>query len=584
MPNKPRWIIDTASPDLSGLLIASGGEYSPSGTLLVSNDTMPREIQLLTNTPTEQLQPLDVTGGSLKASIGDALASPAGGTFTLDYGGVATGPINPDSSETDLSSLLNNNANITTAGGVDVEKSGNSFIVIFRTVGVKSLLTVTLNALVPLATITPYRAQTGAAAVREIQVLTMERNPYATYTGWAVGGAVAGSITAVSAGSATAFAVFRVALSATSSGGSASLTYGKSHVYDIKTAANTGIKANGQITCVDGSALNDKFFDLPGAASAIVRFWFNVSGGGTAPAIPAGGSVSAITTVLVGDTNLAVAAKVAAAIEAHADFTSTAVGGAVITWAAAAYGVKTTVAADGDTGFGVMTISQGNSGQLDQTAFIIHDEIGSIGVWFDGAGAGATGYPAAAAAADRQLRVVVAAGDTAAAVATALEAVLTADSKLTATVSGSLVRTTVDAVGLCEEPTDLSPAVSGFTVESNTDGDATTAQIPFGATAATIQGATENFFKVVAEAPNKWVLTAAAKGALTTPTLSETGLTQPTYFSGAMPLTDSALLLALATTDADELVGILEVEWTDASANKSTVLQLPVRIVRDIIT
>ncbi len=115
---------------------------------------------------------------------------------------------------------------------------------------------------------------------------------------------------------------------------------------------------------------------------------------------------------------------------------------------------------------------------LDVKSFLIHDDIGSVGVWIDEDGGAAE--PAGAAAAARDLELALTGLTTAAEVATALAALLDGDSKFAAIVDpddDESVLVTVSTVGAKTDATDAAAAEgTGFTFEVITQGVAATAQ------------------------------------------------------------------------------------------------------------
>jgi hypothetical protein len=428
---------------------------------------------------------------------------------------------------------------------------------------------------------------TGGSLKVEIGTADAAGSPYVPTGAWAISTPAAGTATVTTAGSATQNAVFNVALGVDSIGGSFQLSFGRAQIYTATIPSNLAIKANGTIVCVDGTSLQSTYFDLPGASSALVRFWYNQAGAGVAPATPAGGTLSAITTTVAGDSAASVAALTSAAIEAHAAFTSTAVTGATITWVAAAAGVKTTTASAGTSGHTVATVSQGTNGRLDQLYFTVYDEDGSVAVWFDAASAGATGYPLGAAGARRQIRVVVAADDTATTVATAAATAIDADGKFNGTTS-SAGTVTIGLTNLGELDAGSVTGMGGLagaTITTSTAGFATTAVLPWGVTVDELTAAFDDQFVFVETSPNSWRATANAKGVYSTVTLVETALIQSKYFTGTIDLTAAALTTYFATdTSAQSLPGTLEMQYIDSGGFKSTILHAPCSLVRDVIT
>ena len=115
---------------------------------------------------------------------------------------------------------------------------------------------------------------------------------------------------------------------------------------------------------------------------------------------------------------------------------------------------------------------------LDGKWFQLSDEDGTVGVWIDTDDSGTT-IPAGAAALDRAIEVtLVATGDTAIAVATAIVTAITADIKFTATNGGgtlSVVTITHATAGAVADGADGDATFTAFTVTTNgvTAGDFT---------------------------------------------------------------------------------------------------------------
>ena len=105
------------------------------------------------------------------------------------------------------------------------------------------------------------------------------------------------------------------------------------------------------------NSLDQKTFILRGAADATVGFWLDTNGAGTAPAEALACATQVKITLATADTDASVATKVAAVIEAHADFTATASANEIIVTAVAT-GLRTNASAS-TSGFTVNPIQKG---------------------------------------------------------------------------------------------------------------------------------------------------------------------------------------------------------------------------------
>ena len=135
---------------------------------------------------------------------------------------------------------------------------------------------------------------------------------------------------------------------------------------------------------------------------------------------------------------------------------------------------------------------------LDGKYFLIYDDIGSVEVWINTSGGSATAPGVGA----RAIAVPVTTGDTADAVATAIQTAVDADSKFSATVSTNNVTITDASNGT---RTNIAAGTSGFTVAVSQQGLAAPSSpgggtrmvqvdITYGATASAVATAIETAF------------------------------------------------------------------------------------------
>lgn len=113
-------------------------------------------------------------------AIGRIEAAPTYGTFTLTFGGDETDPIQYDASANDVEDALNALTAITTAGGVTVNKSGNTYRIVFNDAGVISdTLDFNENDLFPTSSIGVTNARTGTPTIRQIYQVAIKQSPVA---------------------------------------------------------------------------------------------------------------------------------------------------------------------------------------------------------------------------------------------------------------------------------------------------------------------------------------------------------------------------------------------------------------------
>ena len=113
-------------------------------------------------------------------AIGRIETPPTYGTFTLTFGGAETAPIQFDATANDVEDALNALTAITTAGGVTVNKSGNTYRIVFSDAGVVTdTLGFNENDLFPSSSIGVSLARAGTATVRQIYQVAVKQSPVA---------------------------------------------------------------------------------------------------------------------------------------------------------------------------------------------------------------------------------------------------------------------------------------------------------------------------------------------------------------------------------------------------------------------
>jgi hypothetical protein len=163
---------------------------------------------------------------ALYFGLGPVGVGPTLGTFTLTFGADTTSPLAFNISSAALTTALNALASITTAGGVDVTgPNSGPFQIVFRTNGAQSNISADADLLYPLSGIQTYDARAGDAGTPAIQVLVIDRQPAALAQTFTVIAAPGITITTLEAGGSGIPDVQKIALDATTHGGTFTLTF-----------------------------------------------------------------------------------------------------------------------------------------------------------------------------------------------------------------------------------------------------------------------------------------------------------------------------------------------------------------------
>ena len=212
-----------------------------------------------------------------------------------------------------------------------------------------------------------------------------------------------------------------------------------------------------------GGSLDGLYFTLSDLAGT-VAFWFDVDDSGTTePAHGATRSVE-VTTIVTGDNATTVATKIKDVIDADPEFSASSIGD-VITATNIGFGI-TTAGSAGTSGFTIPAPTPGvDPDSIDGEFFTIHDENGSVAVWFDVDNDG-TLEPIHGA--DRSILVsTVVVGDSAITVAGRISAAVNSDSEFSTSLLGAVVTITDANNGNRPAP---SSGTTGFTIVTITNG------------------------------------------------------------------------------------------------------------------
>jgi hypothetical protein len=121
---------------------------------------------------------IDYTGTDVKFGVGSRTGTPAGGTFTLSFGGQTSGAIGFSATAGAISSALNSLSTITAAGSVSVDGTmATNFVVSFNSVGTQGAITGNFARLIPTTTALIDERLVGDATNAEIQELQLRLAP-----------------------------------------------------------------------------------------------------------------------------------------------------------------------------------------------------------------------------------------------------------------------------------------------------------------------------------------------------------------------------------------------------------------------
>lgn len=159
--------------------------------------------------------------------IGTPGQRPASGTFTLTWGADTTSALAYNASAATVQTALNALASITSAGGVTVSAStdGGPYQITWNTAGSRAAITGEPAALYPLSVVTVYTDREGTVSLREIQVISLDRNPAALAQTFTTIPSPTGTVTTLQAGASGTPEIQRVELDQETHDGTFTLTF-----------------------------------------------------------------------------------------------------------------------------------------------------------------------------------------------------------------------------------------------------------------------------------------------------------------------------------------------------------------------
>lgn len=584
------WIINAGDPTGRGLLESVQSETLAQSPEFIRRDGRLRGLRFVERNKNSAGVLFDDVGfdgaSAIEVAIGTPDAAPTSGTFSLSYNGDSTGltGLAYNITASALQTELNANPSVSAAGGVTVSLAtlGGQYLVAFNTPGARFTIAITNLTLQPPSNVGTGVVVDGDGSTNEVQLIAL-RLGYLAYTDtFSEDSTGSLDITSVQAGSDTQPTIQRIEISDNVKGGVWSLQISQAQVISVSVssnqAASTSITFDTTSVVAGINSMYVDFFD----ASGPVRMWFDVASGGTPPSTPSGGRLLEVNAASTSAAD--VGSGIYTAITGDAAFTSATLSGngVVVSFSMAAAGpVSATVVT---TGTGITaTSSAGSYGRLDQTSFIIYDNVqtfgATTGVWVNLSAESSP--PAALANVTRLIQVTgIAAGATGSTAATAIAAAVDADAAFTASASGSVVTITQAIAGNRLAPVQNSPLLG---VSMTKEGYTYAGSFGINATAGDLQAVFGAVYSITKTDIYTWEMVALENGANALAVGNDTGLLFSSVFTGNLELNNWNMLLAFNSTIADEIDSTLEVMVTEPGQPPAKLLNIPVTIRRDVI-
>ena len=299
-----------------------------------------------------------------------------------------------------------------------------------------------------------------------------------------------------------------------------------------------------------------------------------------------GATINVSRTIrILGDISTSTAAEVAVWLSdnlnedsAFADSVSVDSAGRVV--ATAATGGARRLASSGTSCFTIENTTPGASGDLQGKAFVLNGPAGTVGVYVTSADGS---VPTIAANCASQIAVsTLSGGESASSAATAITAVVDADSRFVATASGNVITVTDAASG--ERGTDTTASSGYFGVAITKPGQSLSVVFPVTASGDELTALLSGTFTASKTDVYTWQITRDILGACSTPTATDAGLLFPLGVTGTLPFDTLALHQAFANESGDTIAGALEITATftgDTAPRKW--LHIPCTLTRDLL-
>jgi len=162
-----------------GLVASFTSTKAATPPRFVAGDITPVSVRIVESTtdPDQPWVDVDLTGKTVKLSVGSQTNALTGGTFTATYGGDTTSALAYNISASSLSTALNALASITSAGGVTVTATGSAYRIAFVSNGTRTALTANVGSITPASEAIITTITAGAVSAKAVYVLRIKALP-----------------------------------------------------------------------------------------------------------------------------------------------------------------------------------------------------------------------------------------------------------------------------------------------------------------------------------------------------------------------------------------------------------------------
>lgn len=164
-------------------------------------------------------------GAAISVAVGDTNTYPTGGSWELSVNDIETEPMPYNATTAQVAAALNALADVTSAGGVAVSKTGDGYTITWNTYGLKPTIVIGSDTLTPSSYESISLVQTGSAEHRQIVFVELRQNPIALSTTWTALPTPSVTVSEVQAWNGTN-RIWRVSIAPQPKAGSITIAYG----------------------------------------------------------------------------------------------------------------------------------------------------------------------------------------------------------------------------------------------------------------------------------------------------------------------------------------------------------------------
>jgi len=214
-----RLIINVSASQKDGLLESVFSQQPAAEPLYFRGDINALEVfavKPIDGSNTQFWQPADIDPTALEVGVGDADERPTSGTFALAYDADSTGltALAFNISAANLQTAINANPAIAAIPDTVLVTllAVGVYQVAFQAVGARSLFGSDPALLLPESNVFVSRQQTGAASVKEIQIIELVQRPLVYVDTWAATGEVAATVNSIRSGDGSTKALHQITI------------------------------------------------------------------------------------------------------------------------------------------------------------------------------------------------------------------------------------------------------------------------------------------------------------------------------------------------------------------------------------